>query len=207
LETLTDNNIDTFYRLTIFSQRAGKVFEVAEFLNDLEKAHNSIYLLCTPIFSKQTFEDYAKISRVDWITKKWRYTLYSPRTRDLIPEASQLAVKRISINSPGFWEFTGALNPLEQIRKYLCEKHERIKDNTWRNKTESEKAELENQLIRMNILREYNSIISEKIKIMKDAGVEQPFIDEFIRINLFRPLTELGTHQVNGLIGDANSTG
>jgi hypothetical protein len=28
-------------------------------------------------------------------------------------------VARVELGSPGFWEFAGALNPLEAIRKYL----------------------------------------------------------------------------------------
>ena len=32
--------------------------------------------------------------------------------------------------SPGFWEFLGSLNPLEVIRRYLNDRHERAKDRT-----------------------------------------------------------------------------
>jgi hypothetical protein len=44
-----------------------------------------------------------------------------------VPRAEQLILASVSINSPGYWDFIGALNPLEVLRKYLNDRHERQK--------------------------------------------------------------------------------
>lgn len=54
-----------------------------------------------------------------------------------------LSLGRVILNSPGFWEFVGGLNPLEQIRIYLSERHERKKDNEYRNDAECRRLHAE----------------------------------------------------------------
>ncbi|MDT8445231.1 MAG: hypothetical protein RQ722_13125, partial [Desulfuromonadales bacterium] len=45
----------------------------------------------------------------------------------VLPE-DRIQVSSIVIKSPDFWEFLGSINPLEVLRKYLCDRHERKKD-------------------------------------------------------------------------------
>src|SRR5438093_681113 len=42
-----------------------------------------------------------------------------------ITTRDQLRLARVQLASPGFWEFFGALNPLEVLRKYLNDRHSR----------------------------------------------------------------------------------
>lgn len=39
-----------------------------------------------------------------------------------------IILQRVQLSSPGFWEFLGALNPLDQIRRYLNDRHQRKLD-------------------------------------------------------------------------------
>jgi len=46
---------------------------------------------------------------------------------NIIPQDERLVISKVTFQSPGFWEFLGSLNPLEQIREYLKDRHERQK--------------------------------------------------------------------------------
>ena len=70
----------------------------------------------------------------------------------------RLEIRRIQINSPGFWEFLGALNPLQQIREYLNDRHRRRQDHKYREQAERERLMLENEMIRRQIWEKENTI-------------------------------------------------
>ena len=50
----------------------------------------------------------------------------------LVPRKEQLILSAVKLTSPGFREFSGTLNPLEVLRKYLNDRHERRKDHEYR---------------------------------------------------------------------------
>ncbi|HEY6551228.1 MAG TPA: hypothetical protein VIY71_08535 [Solirubrobacterales bacterium] len=56
------------------------------------------------------------------------------------------------LQSPGFWEFVGALNPLEVLRKYLNDHHERKKDREYRQAAEHRHLEIENALRELDVI-------------------------------------------------------
>jgi hypothetical protein len=64
-----------------------------------------------------------------------------------IATSDPLVVSRVELSSPGFWEFFGSLNPLEVLRKYLNDRHERRKDDEYRSDAERQRLELENERI------------------------------------------------------------
>lgn len=80
-----------------------------------------------------------------------------------LPIDKQLYLNSAQISSPGFWEFLGSLNPLEQVREYLKDRHERKKDNNYKNEIEKKKGQLE-------IQQQLNKVILERVEILKSLG-------------------------------------
>ncbi len=72
-----------------------------------------------------------------------------------------LVVSRVLLTSPGFWEFAGALNPLEVLRQYLNDRHERRKDDEYRSRAEAERLAIENAVGRLDVLRSYLELQQE----------------------------------------------
>src|SRR5208283_3018379 len=73
------------------------------------------------------------ISR-SWPLRFDRYVLEAPipeRLTSFVPRSQQLVSNAVEINSPGFWEFLGSVSPLEIMRNYLNDRHERRKDREY----------------------------------------------------------------------------
>ena len=109
----------------------------------------------------------------------------------------------MKLESPGFWEFLGALNPLHQIREYLNDRHKRRQDKEYREQAESERLALENDLIQRQIWEKENSILRDRISVMGDLGLSEEEIRRLVWTNVSSPLIELGSHQDNRMIEDA----
>jgi len=58
-------------------------------------------------------------------TRSWPPT--PAEVASFVPVAEQLVLAHVRLQSEGFWEFIGQLNPLEVIRQYLNDRHERRK--------------------------------------------------------------------------------
>jgi hypothetical protein len=79
---------------------------------------------------------------------------------ELVPPDDALALSRAQLSSPGFLEFLGSLNPLEQIRRYLNDRHQRKLD--WQREPERQREgrlsndnlELQNEKLALANLRE-----------------------------------------------------
>jgi len=107
--------------------------------------------------------------------------------------AERLTLNKINIQSPGFWEFMGTLNPLTQIREYLKDRHERKKDNDYRSAQEKRKGELD-------IIEKEDNIINNRIEMLKKAGYSELEIRQMVNALVLKPLTLLDRHQDNGRI-------
>jgi hypothetical protein len=117
-----------------------------------------------------------------------------PLVADFFVYAGELLlVTRVELGSPGFLEVLGALNPLETIRKYLQDRHERRKDREYRNREEERKLGLENDL------REIEAV-SRRIEIARQNGVPEEQIIPLLQQLLGRPLDALGALQDRGVI-------
>ncbi len=189
--------------IKILADRAGTVKELTTYLTDLENAYNSLYA-----FDK--FLDYHHPDsrrRMRHFIYEFglplNYSLKLDNSPELIKPIDRLVISRISIQSPGFWEIVGSLNPLQQIREYLKDRHERRKDAEWREKTEKEKAILENELIQKQIVDYDNKLQVDRIKILKEIGFSTEDIRELILANVSNPLIDLSKHQDKGIIKSA----
>jgi len=171
--------------LRIFTGRSGTVAEVTGYLQDLESAYDKIYLFY------RTMDLFNPDSRR---FRRWSFywhelgalpfpllSLEAP-SEYILPE-DKLTIGRIQIESPGFWEFLGSLNPLQQIREYLNDRHKRRQDREYREQSERDKLALENELIQRQVWEKDNSILRERITVMRDLG----FSDEEIRSLVWCP--------------------
>ena len=58
------------------------------------------------------------------------------------------------------------MNPLEVVRKYLNDRHERRKDRDYRERAEERRLQLEN-------LQTENEVLEQRIKIAKELGATE----------------------------------
>ncbi len=116
--------------------------------------------------------------------------------RDYLAPQDRLRFQAAQFSSPGFWEFFGKLNPLEVIRLYLNDRHERRKDRDYREGAEQDRMMLE------NALRE-NQVIRERIQMAKELGASDEDLMPLINPLVFRPLQAIGRYQDGGLIAQA----
>ncbi|WP_157017804.1 hypothetical protein [Mesorhizobium xinjiangense] len=81
-----------------------------------------------------------------------------------LPAGARLCLKGVVLQSPGFWDFLGKLNPLEVIRNAINDAHERRKDRAYRESAEERRLTLENKLLE-------NQAIKERIEILQSVGI------------------------------------
>jgi len=189
-------------RLRIVAERGGTIAEISAFLSDLENAYLALYTLYT--FDKLWRRFLPEI----WLGLGYPFQPFGqagfvPLGADALPPNARLTLERVRIESPGFWEFLASLNPLQQIREYLNDRHRRRQDREFREASEKERLELENELIRRQIAERDNAILRERIAILREAGCSDADIDRLIWVSLGAPLSRLGRHQDTRLIGGA----
>lgn len=177
----------------------GEVFveDVNKYLNALEYAYNCAYVLDS--ITQQASElarQYEKppIPLRNLLWGNW-WPPNAEKVAGLVPDKDRLKLKGVELNSPGFWDFMGTLNPLEVLRQYLNDRHERKKDE-YRSPAEARKLELENELLELKVIK-------EKVKFL--TGLELPPQDiELLKDRLLkRPLQGLNAYQDQRLITDA----
>jgi hypothetical protein len=105
-------------------------------------------------------------------------------------------LQAVRLESPGWWEVVGQLNPLEVIRKYLNDRHERAKDVSYRNKAERDRLHYENEILR-------NEVIAERIRLARELGATDEDLAPLWNSLLIRPLRRLDAYQDRGVITDA----
>ena len=114
----------------------------------------------------------------------------------LIPKSEQLVLSGVTLQSPGFWDFLGRLNPLGVLCQYLNDRHERRKDRQYRESAEERRLRLEN-------LQRENEVIAGRIKIAKDIGATERDLALLLNQLVYRPLAGLDRHQDLGTINVA----
>lgn len=104
-----------------------------------------------------------------------------------------LLVGRVELRSPGFWEFVGALNPLEAIRKYLDDRHRRRQDREYREREDERELGLENDLREIGVVR-------ERLNLAREFGVPEEDLAPLVQSLIAKPLGALGALQDRGVI-------
>lgn len=192
--------------------RGGTVTEIATFLRDLENAYNAIYFYNHSIARwEDRYRHYRRFGPPEVFFNVFEqpdneFSATSIPSDVVFPEC-RLELKRISIQSPGFWEFVGSLNPLQQLREYLNDRHERRKDSDYRMMAEKERLKLENDLLQRQIVEKDLEILTRQAEMMERWGFRKRDIQQMAWARLGRPLSQLGQHQDSRLIGGAASQG
>lgn len=192
-------------KLIITADRCGTILEITSFLNDLEAAYIALYQF-------SSFDAESRMHRRRWPIEllldfyepigipEFRRASLSPIE---IPPPDRLVLNRVRIESPGFWEFLGSLNPLQHIREYLNDRHRRRQDIEYREPSEKKRLELENALLQAQIEREQNSVLRERIQIYRELGYSNEEVQRILWASVGLPLSQLGRHQDISLINDA----
>jgi hypothetical protein len=192
-------------KIIITAERGGTITEVTQFLSDLENAYLALYAFDQRWPPRRIWR---RFPHEIWLELGYPFFPlghlgYGPLVADAVPPSARLVLERVRIESPGFWEFLGLLNPLQQIREYLNDRHRRRQDRDFREASERERLALENELIRRQIAERDNAILRERIAILRDVGYSDEEIDRLIWSSVGGSLARLGRHQDTRLIGGA----
>jgi len=189
-------------RLRVNTEKLGDIRDIIQYLQVLEMAYNHLYAFEFIISdAKLRHKKLNESTYSSWGTTKPVRTIPNIRKPvEVVLPDDRIQITSIIIKSPGFWEFLGNINPLEVIRKYLCDRHERKKDEAYRNQQERERGELENEKVR-------TQIVQEKVNVLKDLGVPEEKIRKALFEHVIKPLGELDTIQDKRLVVDAEIIG
>lgn len=187
--------------LIVRADRAGLVSETIDFLADIESAYVALLQLESTIITLKARSRFLPAEFWQDIGFTQIGRLAELDSTSLLPEF-RLHLQRVRIESPGFWEFLGAINPLQQIREYLKDRHARKQDKDFRNDSEADRLRLENELIQRSIWKSDNSILRERIEILRELGHSDTEIRQMVWSIAGMPLAKLGTHQDTQMISD-----
>ncbi|RWK64309.1 hypothetical protein [Mesorhizobium sp.] len=115
---------------------------------------------------------------------------------NVLPPGFRLILKGVRLQSPGFWDFFGKLNPLEVLRNAINDAHERRKDRKYRESAEERRMRLENMI-------KENEAIGGRIAILRDLGMTDEEMAQVRTILIHQPMEKLLEHQNSRLIGSA----
>jgi hypothetical protein len=195
-------------RIQVFANRGGTIPEISGFLGDLETAYLSLYQLESSLpQSRRRWrgpmppELYFDLG-LPFLLPSLPLHPRVPASESLLPDR-RLVLTRVQIESPGFWEVLGSLNPLQQIREYLNDRHKRRQDREFREAAETEKLRLENDLIQRQVWEKENAVLRERILVLKEMGYSEQEIRQLIWTQVGKPLAILGRHQDSKLIEGA----
>jgi hypothetical protein len=195
-------------RLRIHGKGEVEVELVAAYLADLKRAYDSILLFESIIDGLQRagrdlrfrIALYPIGLAVGWPVARRRGLTYirdwppSPdEVASFVPPSEQLVLSGVRLSSPGAWDFLGKLNPLEVLRQYLKDRHERRKDNEYRESAEARRLELENLSLE-------NRVISERIAVAKELGATNRDLAPLLNDLIYKRVTALGQFQDRGVI-------
>ena len=122
--------------LRIYGNGEVLVEDICQYLSALEQAYNSLYVFDSLAQQAREIGKFYGGQRPLIPLRNLLWGSWWPpnpeKVAALIPEEDRLKLRGVELNSPGFWDFLGKLNPLEVLREYLKDRHERRKDREYR---------------------------------------------------------------------------
>lgn len=117
----------------------------------------------------------------------------SPNVGMFFHDQSTLVLTGCSFSSPGFWEAIAKLSPIETLRVYLQDRHERERDKTWHWDKEKQREQVE-------ILSKKMKVARDLVKLARDVGMKEEEIRQLVIDVLVRPLERLDVFIENRLL-------
>jgi hypothetical protein len=188
-------------RLRVHGQGSVEVELVTAFLTDLKHAYDSVLLFeATTGGMRRGVPQFPFSFNLFGWDSGWLHAGYWPPKAEgvasRVPRSEELILSAVSLTSPGFWEFLGTINPLEILRKYLNDRHERRKDHEYRESAEQRRLALENLSLE-------NRVIAERVRIAKEIGATDRDLAPLLNELIYRPLVALDRYQDKGVIENA----
>ena len=152
LQPISYNNLHEVKKIRIYGNTLGSLNDVIDTLISINNTYNIFLLFQLTIDNPQLVKNGYYPNLLSLIINYRKFLDYNDFDKILLP-SDMLMVKSINFNSPGFWEFLGSLNPLNQLRQYLNDRHNRKKDKLlWeqeqvQKKLENDKLKLKNESI------------------------------------------------------------
>lgn len=195
-----------FATLVIEGEGGYNVEQVSRFLLALDRAYNSLLVLENVVLSPhdlahtqwfpQLTEHSSAAQRVHVLSEVSSSLLFPAEMTDLIRPRDRLVLRAVHLESPGWWKVIGQLNPLETIRKYLKDQHERRKDRQYREPAEARKLELQNKLLQLDW-------IDKALTVAHKHGATDKEMATLRQNLIYQPLAQLDVFQDEGLISTA----
>lgn len=185
--------------LVLDGLRLGRVEEIDAFLRAINRVYENLYTfdLIVDEATRRHAEAQEAQRRFGAPSRRRRVrirTIWRPGA--VVLPQDKLRLHRVWFESPGFWEFVGALNPLEVLRQYLKDRHERERDHDYRNAAEAERLRLENERLKTEIVR-------KRLRLLREIGVPERQIRRVVTRHVLAPLSRLDSIQDSGLIAGA----
>ena len=192
-------------RLIIIANRGGTIGEISGFLTDLENAYIALYSFDQLWFSRSLLHRFPLefLIELGYPYFPLGHSGHAPIDADMLPPDARLTLQRVRIESPGIWEFAASLNPLQQIREYLNDRHRRRQDREYREESEKERLELDNKLIQRQIEEKDRAAFRDLLQMMRDYGYDEEAIRQMVWRYVGNHLSRLGRHQDTRLIDGA----
>ena len=183
--------------------------DVRNILTMLEDTYNSICIFETLLDAALSYDRLDAPPRfyfgaaalpILWQTRFGHVQTWPPTPQTLhtfVGFKDRLILRSVELHSPGFWEVFGSLNPLESMRKWLGDAHERRKDREYREPAEKERLDLENRLLETELM-------NKQIELMKSVGATADDLAPFRNVLLIDPLIKLERLQNQGLLNGAD---
>jgi hypothetical protein len=187
-------------RLRIHGQGKVEVELVTACLGDLRYAYDALTVFMSENGRmRRAAREFSFLPYPFWTPRLGRFAWETPtpeRLASFVPRSQQLVLNAVELNSPGFWEFLGSLNPLEVMRKYLNDRHERRKDREYRESAEQRRMALENLALE-------NDVLKERIRIARELGATDSDLAPLLNELVYRPLSALDRYQDKRVIEGA----
>jgi hypothetical protein len=187
-------------QLRIASQGGWPVGDTIEFLDAFKSAYQGILVFEMVLESytaqSEAWRRYAPFPPPFYSNLQWATAFLHISDEELsrlIRPRDQLVLRHVELSSPGFWEFLGALNPLDVLRKYLDDRHRRRQDREYREREEARTLDLENQL------RE-NEVIRGRIEIARELGLSDQELAALFNRLVHEPVRKIDVVEARGMI-------
>jgi hypothetical protein len=176
-----------------------RLSDIIDLLSAVDHAYNGL-LIFNNLFRERTEQTTRQvIYERPWVPfRAGRYGLkLSPEEIALLVlPTDRLILHSAQLQSPGLLDFLGKLNPLEVIRQFMVDRHERRKDLEYREDAERRRLDLENYILEMDAVK-------ATIENARSIGATDEDLAPILNQVLYTPLKTLQQFQDRGLLETA----